>query len=102
MIELKTMEIEKFRFIGITLFLPHWTCRMIACTKGVLVDESWDLGVLETKQIAAFQVAAAGKTGLLEGKVSALTSTAARLGIYIGMSGKEALLKVMYEKTETG
>ena len=88
MIELKTLEIETFRFIDITLFLPRWTCRMIVSTKAALVDESWDLGVLETKQIAAFQVLKPGKD--------------ARLGIYIGMGGKEALLKVMHEKTETG
>ena len=61
MIELKTLEIEAYRFMDITLFLPRWTCRMIVCTKAVLVDESWDLNVLETKQIAAFQVLKPGK-----------------------------------------
>ena len=47
MIELKTLEIETFRFIDITLFLPRWTCRMIVSTKAALVDESWDLDVPE-------------------------------------------------------
>ena len=102
MIELKTLEIEAFRFIDISLFLPRWTCRMIVSTKAVLVDESWDLDALEEKKIPVFQVYKPGKTGLLDGKITAMTSTAACAGIYIGMSGKEALLKVMHEKTEKG
>lgn len=61
MIELKTLEIEAFRFIDISLFLPRWTCRMIVSTKAVLVDESWDLDALEEKRFRSFRFINRGK-----------------------------------------
>lgn len=98
MVELKTLEIEEYRFILITMRLPHWTCRMIVSTGGCLLDESWNLEALESRGLAGFQNAGSSAAGLLDGKITQMTSSAAQLGIYIGMSGREALLKVMHEK----
>ena len=102
MVELKTLELQQYRYVLITLRLPHWTCRMIVCTAGVLVDESWNLSALERRGLAGFQTDRRGMAAMLDGKITAVTSTAAQNGIYIGMSGREALLKVMYEKEKNG
>ena len=80
-------------------------CRRLDGTgvvRTVLVDESWNLSALERRGLAGFQTDRRGMAAMLDGKITAVTSTAAQNGIYIGMSGREALLKVMYEKEKNG
>lgn len=98
MVEIKTLELENRRFVLIQLFLPHWTCRMIACTKGVLVDPSWNIHTLDERNLIAIQGTGRSFQELLDQNICEVTTDAAKLGIDIEMSGKEALLRMTDEK----
>src|SRR5690242_11089290 len=100
MIEMRPLEIEGQPFVGIEVKLPKTTLLMITGDKGYIMCGALDIQLLN-HSLKARQIIAGRALGvrsleqLLEAPLESVTYEAENLGILPGMSGRDALLKML-------
>lgn len=96
MIDIKTLEIKGYRFLEVTHHLPKLTLSYIYCTRGLLLNTYWNLEMLQRdSEIIILISEAKDIEGMLKQEITQCSQNAQEIGIYIGMKGKEALLKLV-------
>ncbi|WP_100487408.1 YunC family protein [Sporolactobacillus pectinivorans] len=99
MIQLEPIEIDGHFFRGISVKLPKTTLLTISNEKGYIMCGALDVGLLndqlsDRKIIAGKAVGVRTLEELLNAPLTEVTFEAENLGIYTGMPGREALLKM--------
>lgn len=100
MIDLSPIELEGHIFLAVTVRLPKTTLLTVSNQKGYIVCGALDVGLLndklkDRKIIAARAVGVKTIQQLLDAPLESVTFEAEELGIHKGMTGKEALLKMI-------
>ncbi len=100
MIELKPIEVGGKQFLGVQVELPKTKLLAIASDKGYIMCGALDVALLnerlaERQIIAGRAVGVRSLADLLEAPLESVTHQAEKSGIYSGMKGKEALLKMV-------
>lgn len=100
MIELSPVEIDGHMFKAVTVLLPKTTLLAVASDKGYIMCGALDVGLLndklkDRKIIAGRAVGVRTIEQLLNAPLESVTFEAEALGIYKGMIGKDALLKMI-------
>ncbi|HLO10709.1 MAG TPA: DUF1805 domain-containing protein [Pseudoneobacillus sp.] len=100
MIELSPIVIEGYTFLSVSVLLPKTTLLAVTSEKGYIMCGALDVALLneklkDRKVIAARAVGVRTIEQLLEAPLESVTYEAENLGIYKGMIGKEALLKMI-------
>jgi uncharacterized protein YunC (DUF1805 family) len=100
MIELSPIVIEGHTFLAVSVLLPKTTLLTVSNDKGYIMCGALDVGLLnaklkDRKVIAGRAVGVRTIEQLLEAPMESVTYEAENLGIHVGMSGKEALLKMI-------
>lgn len=99
MIELKPIEFDGKQFLGIQVELPKTTLLAITAKKGYIMCGALDISLLnerlaDRKIIAGRAVGVRSLNDLLEAPLESVTDQAKKNGIYKGIKGKDALLKM--------
>ncbi|MCM2531170.1 DUF1805 domain-containing protein [Neobacillus pocheonensis] len=100
MIDLSPIEISGHTFLAVTVLLPKTTLLVVTSDKGYIMCGALDVGLLnekltDRKIIAARAVGVKTIEQLLNAPLESVTYEAEELGIYKGMIGKDALLKMI-------
>lgn len=100
MIDLSPIEISGHTFLAVTVLLPKTTLLVVTSDKGYIMCGALDVGLLnekltDRKIIAARAVGVKSIEQLLNAPLESVTYEAEELGIYKGMIGKDALLKMI-------
>lgn len=100
MIDLSPIEISGHTFLAVTVLLPKTTLLVVTSDKGYIMCGALDVGLLnekltDRKIIAARAVGVKTIEQLLNAPLESVTYEAEELGIYKGMMGKDALLKMI-------
>lgn len=100
MIELSPVEINGHTFLSVTVKLPKTNLLVVTSDKGYIMCGALDVGLLnerlrDRKIIAGRAVGVKTIVELLEAPLESVTVQAEELGIYKGMIGKEALLRML-------
>ncbi|TMW72471.1 DUF1805 domain-containing protein [Alteribacter natronophilus] len=99
MIDVKPMFIEGKPFTAVTVKLPKTNFMAVTNENGYIMCGALDVALLNDK-LAARKIIAGRAVGvrtieeLLEAPLESVTYEAEALGIYKGMTGKEALLRM--------
>ncbi len=97
MIDLKSIQLENERVIGLQIKLPFTLMIFVFNTKGFLCSNQINVETLKhNKACICVMSKAATYEECLNSEVKALNASALEKGIEIGMKGKKALMK-MYE-----
>ena len=99
MIELSPIVIEGHTFLAVTVLLPKTTLLVVTSAKGYIMCGALDVGLLnetlkDRKIIAGRAVGVKTIDQLLNAPLESVTFEAEELGIYKGMIGKDALLRM--------
>lgn len=100
MIDLSPIEIGGHTFLAVTVLLPKTTLLVVTSAKGYIMCGALDVGLLNDKLkdrnvIAGRAVGVKTIEQLLNSPLESVTFEAEKLGIYQGMIGKDALLKMV-------
>lgn len=100
MVSLASIIIQGHSFSAVTVCLPKTTLLTISNERGFIMCGALDVGLLNTKLtdrkiIAGRAVGVKTIDELLDAPLESVTNEAKQLGIYEGMIGKEALLKMI-------
>ncbi len=100
LIEMKPIDIDGRQVLGIEVKLPKTTLLVITTDKGYIMCGALDIALLNERLsdrniIAARAVGARTLEQLLDAPLESVTHTAESMGITSGMTGKEALVKMM-------
>ncbi|MBH8599010.1 MULTISPECIES: YunC family protein [unclassified Thermoactinomyces] len=100
MIEMKPIDIDGRQVLGIEVKLPKTTLLVITTDKGYIMCGALDIALLNERLsdrniIAARAVGVRTLEQLLDAPLESVTHTAESMGITSGMTGKEALVKMM-------
>ena len=100
MVSLETIVIEGVSFTAVTVRLPKTTLLTISNDNGYIMCGALDVGLLNSqlkdrKIIAGRAVGVKTIDQLLKAPLESVTLEAEQLGIYEGMIGEEALLKMI-------
>lgn len=100
MIDLSPIEIDGNTFLAVTVLLPKTTLLVVTSAKGYIMCGALDVGLLNEKLkdrnvIAGRAVGVKTIEQLLNAPLESITFGAEELGIYKGMIGKDALLKMV-------
>lgn len=100
MIKMTPIEIDGFITIGIEVYLPKTTLLTISTDNGYIMCGALDVGLLNERLkdrgiIAGRAVGVKTLDQLLNSPLESVTLEAEQLGITAGMSGREALLKML-------
>lgn len=100
MIDLFPVDIKGNTFLAVTVKLPKTTLLSVSNDKGYIMCGALDVGLLNTKLgdrgiIAGRAVGVRTIQELLDAPLESVTHEAEKLGIFPGMSGKEALFKMI-------
>ncbi|MCM3585060.1 DUF1805 domain-containing protein [Mesobacillus maritimus] len=100
MIEMTPIEISGHTFLSISVRLPKTNLLVVTSDKGYIMCGALDVALLneklkDRKVIAGRAVGVKTIDQLLEAPLESVTIEAENLGISAGMSGKEALLKMV-------
>ena len=100
LISMEPLDIEGRTAIGLEVKLPKTTLLIVTTDKGYIMCGALDVALLnerlkERKVIAGRAVGVRTIGQLLEAPLESVTAEAEALGIYPGMSGREAILKMM-------
>lgn len=99
MVEIQTFDIHEHRFIYISMVLPKVTINTIFCTKGILATSYFNASVFSKKGNAVVLISDGDDLkSMLEKEITDCTKNAKDKGIYIGMKGEEALLKLVEDE----
>lgn len=99
MIQLHPLIVEGKQMVGIEVSLPKTNLLVITTDKGYIMCGALDVGLLNEK-LASRKIIAGRAVGvrslqdLLDAPLELVTHAAEELGIYPGMTGREALLKM--------
>ena len=94
------MEIEGYPFTAVTVSLPKTTLLTVSNDNGYIMCGALDVGLLNSK-LADRRILAGRAVGvktieqLLDAPLESVTIEAEAMGIYSGMIGKDALLKML-------
>lgn len=100
MIQLSPIEINGHTFLSVSVQLPKTNLLAVTGDKGYIMCGALDIGLLndrlkDRRIIAGRAVGVRTIEQLLEAPLESVTVEAESLGIYKGMNGKEALLKMI-------
>ncbi|MED1468754.1 YunC family protein [Bacillus salipaludis] len=100
MIDLSPIELNGHTFLAVTVLLPKTTLLSISNDKGYIMCGALDVGLLndqlkDRKIVAGRAVGVRTIDQLLNAPLESVTYEAESLGIYKGMIGREALLKMI-------
>jgi uncharacterized protein YunC (DUF1805 family) len=100
LIELSPIEIDGHMFKAVTVLLPKTTLLVVTSNKGYIMCGALDIGLLNEKLkdrnvIAGRAVGVKTIDQLLNAPLESVTFEAEKQGIYPGMIGKEAMLKMI-------
>ncbi|QED49224.1 YunC family protein [Cytobacillus dafuensis] len=100
MIDLKPIDIQGHTFLSVSVQLPKTTLLVVTNDKGYIMCGALDVTLLneklkDRKVIAGRAVGVKTIEQLLDAPLESVTYEAEALGIYKGMIGKEALLKML-------
>jgi uncharacterized protein YunC (DUF1805 family) len=100
LIDLKPIEINGHTFLAVTVLLPKTTLLAVTSEKGYIMCGALDVSLLneklkDRKIIAGRAVGVRTIEQLLDAPLESVTWEAEELGIYQGMIGKDALLKMI-------
>jgi len=100
MMSVTPILIENETFIAISVQLPKTNLLAISSEKGYIMCGALDIGLLNEKLkdreiIAARAVGVRTIEQLLEAPMESVTIAAEKLGISVGMKGRDALLKMV-------
>lgn len=100
LIDLKPIEINGHTFLAVTVLLPKTTLLAVTSVKGYIMCGALDVGLLneklkDRKIIAGRAVGVRTIDQLLNAPLESVTWEAEEFGIYQGMIGKDALLKMI-------
>lgn len=96
MVEIQTFDIKNYRFIYISMYLPKVTVNTIFCTKGILATSYYNASVFQKNSDAVVLISeGVDLESMLAKEIVDCTKNAKEKGIYIGMKGEEALLKLV-------
>jgi uncharacterized protein YunC (DUF1805 family) len=100
LIDLSPIEIGGHTFLAVTVLLPKTTLLVVTSAKGYIMCGALDVGLLNDKLkdrnvIAGRAVGVKTIEQLLNSPLESVTFEAEKLGIYQGMNGKDALLKMV-------
>jgi uncharacterized protein YunC (DUF1805 family) len=100
MIELLPIVIEGHTFLSVSVQLPKTNLLVVTSDKGYIMCGALDVGLLneklkDRKVIAGRAVGVKTIEQLLEAPLESVTYEAENMGIYKGMIGKEAMLKMI-------
>ncbi len=99
-VEVKPLVVDGNTFIAVQVRLPKTTLLAIACDVGYIMCGALDIRLLN-ERLAARSIVAARAVGvrsideLLDAPLESSTSEAIKHGIVSGMTGRQALLKMM-------
>ncbi len=94
MIEKSEIELDKLKLTYLKVSLPKAPLVMVIAAKGYVMCGYLNIGTAEKLgQAAAIVRGVNDAEGILNGKISAATSQASKLGVSDGMLGREALRK---------
>ncbi|BFT70241.1 MULTISPECIES: YunC family protein [Paenibacillus] len=100
MMRVEPILLEGHTAIAIEVKLPKTTLLVVTTDKGYIMCGALDVALLN-ERLSERNIVAARATGvrtieeLLEAPLESVTYTAEDLGIYAGMTGREAILKMM-------
>ncbi|MCG7334667.1 DUF1805 domain-containing protein [Sporosarcina sp. ACRSM] len=100
MISMEPIVLEGSMYTAVTVRLPKTTLLTVSNDKGYIMCGALDVGLLNTvlqdrKIIAGRAVGVKTIEQLLKAPLESVTLEAEQLGIHVGMSGEEALLKML-------
>ncbi|HWO77160.1 MAG TPA: DUF1805 domain-containing protein [Bacillus sp. (in: firmicutes)] len=100
MINLSPIEIEGHTFLAVSVQLPKTNLLAVTSEKGYIMCGALDVALLneklkDRKIIAGRAVGVKTIDQLLEAPLESVTAEAEKLGIYKGMPGKVAMLKML-------
>lgn len=100
LIELNPITIEGHTFLAVSVLLPKTNLLVVTNDKGYIMCGALDVALLneklkERKVIAGRAVGVKTIDQLLHAPLESVTYEAEALGIHKGMTGKEALLKML-------
>ncbi|MBT2758295.1 DUF1805 domain-containing protein [Mesobacillus foraminis] len=100
MIEMLPLELNGHTFLSITVKLPKTNLLVVTSDKGYIMCGALDVALLneklkDRKVIAGRAVGVRTIDDLLHAPLESVTHEAESLGIMAGMSGKDALLKMV-------
>lgn len=100
MVTITPVEIGGHTFIATTVALPKTTLLTVSNDKGYIMCGALDVSLLnnrlkDRKIVAGRAVGVKTIEELLNAPLESITWEAENLGIYVGMSGKDALLKMI-------
>ncbi len=99
MVEIQTVDIKNHRFVYISMHLPKVSINTIFCTKGILATSYYNAKVFQEKTDAVILISEGfDLKSMLEKEILDCTKNAKEKGIYIGMKGEEALLKLVEDE----
>ncbi|MFS0837202.1 YunC family protein [Paenibacillus sp. 1P03SA] len=100
MMKVEPVELDGNTAIAIEVKLPKTTLLVVTTDKGYIMCGALDVALLN-ERLSDRQIIAARATGvktigeLLEAPLESVTHTAEEMGIYAGMTGRDAILKMM-------
>lgn len=100
MMRVEPVLLDGHTAIAIEVKLPKTTLLVVTTDKGYIMCGALDVGLLNS-QLKDRHIIAARATGvrtiqdLLEAPLESVTCTAEEMGIHAGMTGREAILKMM-------
>lgn len=97
---MKPIMLEDYPFLGITVELPKTTLIVVTSDQGYIMCGALDIALLNEKLkergiVAGRAIGVKTIEQLLDAPLESVTYEAAVRGIYPGMIGKEALLKML-------
>ncbi|TCS96985.1 YunC family protein [Hazenella coriacea] len=100
MVQLKPLEIDGQTVLGIEVKLPKTTLLVITTDQGYIMCGALDVSLLNERLsdrhiVAARALGVRSLDDLLEAPLESVTDTAKMMGIMPGMTGKEALKRMM-------
>ncbi|WP_243290414.1 DUF1805 domain-containing protein [Bacillus sp. FJAT-47783] len=100
MVTMTPIQIDHHQFTAVTIQLPKTNFMAIMSEKGYIMCGALDVALLNEKLkdrgiIAGRAVGVRTIEQLLEAPLESITYEAEKLGIYPGMKGKDALLKMV-------
>ncbi|MBS4195230.1 YunC family protein [Lederbergia citri] len=100
MVSMEPLMIEGHTFIATTVLLPKTTLLTISNDKGYIMCGALDVALLNERLvdreiIAGRAVGVKTIEQLMRAPLESVTITAEKLGIHVGMSGTDALLKMV-------
>lgn len=100
MIELSPIEIDGHTFLSVSVALPKTNLLVVTSEKGYIMCGALDVALLNEKlkdrKIIAGRAVGVKTIGqLIEAPLESVTLEAEELGIHKGMTGKDALLKML-------